>query len=655
MYKYRAISKKEISILEGNNCRSSDWSKITVSEKFSPENIFDSVFEGDVKLGSFSANHIFPSGIVKKSGIYRAYLFNCIIGDDVYIENISGCIANYEIKSNVIISGVNNIYCQGQSSFGVGTDISVLVETGGRDVKLYKGISAQAAFLSAMFPHDKQFTDKLNDFANKETESAVSEKGTIEEYSRIIGAGEIVNVNVGKYAVLNGPKKLHNGTIISCQDTNTVVGFNVIAEDFIIDSGAEITDGAMIYKTFVGQATVISKGFTSHDSLFFSNYMMENGEACAVFAGPYTVSMHKSTLLIAAMFSFMNAGSGSNQSNHMYKLGAHHQGIIERGGSLGSDAYLMWPARIGIFSMVMGRHYSHPDVSNLPFSMLYQTEEATMLSPGIMLEKSGTMRNVVKWAERDNRKGENQRDLITHGKLTPYSVEKIVEGYKFLSASLKKMKPQFPFIEYNGVVIKKEAAKKGLELYRRAIDIYISENVMQRIALCKENENFLDYLKPSEEFPEAVWYDLSGMITPSFRVDKLMNQVINAELSSAEDFEAELVNINKSYDDDNWNWCHKLIELWYGITIEDASVNEIRKVLEKGLEALTTSFENHLEDALKEFEGVSKVSFGINDDESIRNKDFSNVRGEFDSNPFIMRLRKDYKEKMSNYLALIKR
>ena len=169
MYKYRAISKKEISILEGNNCRSSDWSKITVSEKFSPENIFDSVFEGDVKLGSFSANHIFPSGIVKKSGIYRAYLFNCIIGDDVYIENISGCIANYEIKSNVIISGVNNIYCQGQSSFGVGTDISVLVETGGRDVKLYKGISAQAAFLSAMFRHDKQFTDKLNDFSNKET------------------------------------------------------------------------------------------------------------------------------------------------------------------------------------------------------------------------------------------------------------------------------------------------------------------------------------------------------------------------------------------------------------------------------------------------------------------------------------------------------
>ena len=35
---------------------------------------------------------------------------------------------------------------------------------------------------------------------------------------------------------------------------------------------------------------------------------------------------------IAGMFSFMNAGSGSNQSNHMYKLGPIHQGTMEKGG-----------------------------------------------------------------------------------------------------------------------------------------------------------------------------------------------------------------------------------------------------------------------------------------------------------------------------------
>lgn len=90
------------------------------------------------------------------------------------------------------------------------------------------------------------------------------------------------------------------------------------------------------------------------------------------FAGPFTVTHHKSTLLIAGMFSFMNAGSGSNQSNHMYKLGPIHQGALERGAKTTSDSYILWPARIGAFSLVMGRHVNHPDTSDLPFSYLIE-------------------------------------------------------------------------------------------------------------------------------------------------------------------------------------------------------------------------------------------------------------------------------------------
>ena len=97
------------------------------------------------------------------------------------------------------------------------------------------------------------------------------------------------------------------------------------------------------------------------------------------FAGPYTVTHHKSTLLIAGMFSFMNAGSGSNQSNHMYKLGPIHQGTLERGAKTTSDSYILWPARVGAFSLVMGRHVNHSDTSNLPFSYLIEQNNTTYL------------------------------------------------------------------------------------------------------------------------------------------------------------------------------------------------------------------------------------------------------------------------------------
>ena len=52
---------------------------------------------------------------------------------------------------------------------------------------------------------------------------------------------------------------------------------------------------------------------------------------------------------------YKRQGSGSNQSNHMYKLGPIHQGAMERGAKTTSDSYILWPARVGAFSLVMGR------------------------------------------------------------------------------------------------------------------------------------------------------------------------------------------------------------------------------------------------------------------------------------------------------------
>ena len=54
----------------------------------------------------------------------------------------------------------------------------------------------------------------------------------------------------------------------------------------------------------------------------------------------------------------------------MYKLGPIHQGTLERGAKTTSDSYILWPARVGAFSLVMGRHVNHADTSNLPFSYL---------------------------------------------------------------------------------------------------------------------------------------------------------------------------------------------------------------------------------------------------------------------------------------------
>ena len=100
----------------------------------------------------------------------------------------------------------------------------------------------------------------------------------------------------------------------------------------------------------------------------------------------------------------MNAGSGSNQSNHMYKLGPIHQGIMERGSKTTSDSYLLWPARIGPFTLVVGRHYKNLDTSSLPFSYLIESNDDSILVPGINLRSVGTIRDAQKWPLSDGRK-----------------------------------------------------------------------------------------------------------------------------------------------------------------------------------------------------------------------------------------------------------
>jgi hypothetical protein len=139
-------------------------------------------------------------------------------------------------------------------------------------------------------------------------------------------------------------------------------------EKFIVCSDSVVTESTIVDKCFVGQGCYLGKHYSAENSLFFANCGGYHGEACSIFAGPFTVTHHKSTLLIAGIYSFMNAGSGSNQSNHMYKLGPIHQGIMERGSKTTSDSYLLWPAQDWSVHTCNGQplqEYGHLDASLL--------------------------------------------------------------------------------------------------------------------------------------------------------------------------------------------------------------------------------------------------------------------------------------------------
>ena len=87
---------------------------------------------------------------------------------------------------------------------------------------------------------------------------------------------------------------------------------------------------------------------------------------------------------------------------------------MERGAKTTSDSYILWPARVGAFSLVMGRHVNHADTSNLPFSYLIEQRNTTYLVPGVNLRSVGTIRDAQKWPKRDKRKDPNRLDYINY-------------------------------------------------------------------------------------------------------------------------------------------------------------------------------------------------------------------------------------------------
>ena len=409
---YRKLTEQEIEQLTLQGCFAGDWSEIEVSGDFLAERIRGSYFSGVVRIGPQHDKVSLFGGVQEDCGIYGSRVHNCVVGADVYINNVTGRLGNYVIEDGVVIDHVDLLAVDGSSSFGNGTEVAVINEAGGREVPIYDKLSAQTAYFLAVYRGHTKVVENLYRLIEEYALSVQSDMGVIGSGARVINCRTLKNVRIGPGALLEGVGRLENGSVNSCPEDPAYVGTDVIAEDFIICSGARVTDGTIIKKCFVGQGTELGRQYSAENSLYFANCVGFHGEACSVFAGPYTVTHHKSTLLIAGLYSFLNAGSGSNQSNHMYKLGPVHQGIVERGSKTTSDSYLLWPARIGAFTLVMGRHYGNCDTSNLPYSYLIEHEDESVLVPAVNLRSVGTVRDARKWPRRDNRKGPDRKSVV---------------------------------------------------------------------------------------------------------------------------------------------------------------------------------------------------------------------------------------------------
>ena len=634
---YRKLQPEEIRQLINQGCCADDWELVTVAKDFNPIHVQHVRFSGTNKLGAFRKSYTLPGGLTVHSGISHATLHNCVIGNDVHIYNIKNYIANYVIDDGSYIENVHLLLVDGKSRFGNGVLVPVMNEGGGREIPIFNELSAHLAYILTLYRHRPSLIDTLQKKIDAYSEALESDMGYIGKEVKILNCGSIKNVRIGDYASINGASVLDNGSINSNAQAPVYIGSGVKCNDFILSSGVEITDSTLVSKCFIGQGCIMGKHYSALDSLFFCNCQGMHGEATAIFAGPYTVSHHKSSLLIAGMFSFLNAGSGSNQSNHMYKLGPIHQGVAERGAKTTSDSYLLWPARVGAFTLVMGRHTKHSDTSDLPFSYMIENATDSYLVPAVNLRSVGTIRDAQKWPKRDNRKDSKKIDQVNFNLLSPYTIQKMMKGKEILMELENISGKTTEVYAYQNCLIRNSSLKKGIKLYEIGISKFLGNSLISRLEQHQFSniEEIRSILRPDTATGLGEWLDLSGLIAPKSSINQLLDRIENTPIT-LDEIQASFEEMHSNYYSYEWTWALDKLLIKWGKKLEDVCIEDLMKTIEEWKASVVALDKMVYEDAKKEFNLNAQTGFGIDGDEEQKHLDFESVRGNFESNPFVL-------------------
>ena len=604
MRDYRQLTQEEIDVLERNNCWAENWESVKVADDFSPYGFHRVMFYGDIRLGVFDLQVEVTKGFTKHSGINDATLRNVTIGDNCLIEKIGNFINNYTIGDNCYISNVSTMETTEGATYGEDHMISVLNEMGDGNLVLFHDLNSQLAAFMVKHFNDKVLKEKITRLIREEVRFSLPDRGTIGNNVKIINTKEITNTVVKDDCEINGASRLSDCTILSSKDASVYIGTGVICENSIISNGCSITNSVKMQDCFVGEACQVANGFTAQASVFFANSYMANGEACAAFCGPFSASHHKSSLLIGGEFSFYNAGSNTNFSNHAYKMGPLHYGTLERGTKTASGAYVLMPAKIGAFSVCFGKLMNHPDMRCLPFAYLLAYGDTMYIVPGRNITTVGLYRDIKKWPKRDKRAASCRKSIINFDWLSPFTVGEIVQGKKILEALRQAGGDNVSSYNYHEYIINATSLRKGIKYYDIALRIYMGAVLKRAI-----KGGFLG--KPTSDIGLGHWTDLSGLLLPISEEERLIDDIKNGNIESIKEILDRFIDIDNHYRQYQWTWTYRLILDYYGL--DELSDSDLPRIREDYIRARRAWVAEIRKDAEKEF-AMGDVEQSVFDD-----------------------------------------
>lgn len=305
----------------------------------------------------------------------------------------------------------------------------------------------------------------------------------------------------------------------------------------------------------------------------------------------------------------------------------------------------------------MGRHVNHPDTSGMPFSYLIEHGSKSYLVPGANLKSVGTIRDAQKWPRRDKRTDPNKLDCINFNLLSPYTIQKMLQGINTLQGLKKTSGETSETYSFQSTTIKNHSLEKGINLYTLAVHKFMGNSIIKRL----EGGAFADIddlhrrMKPTDCLGQGEWIDLLGLIVPKQAVSNEIEHIVSTPGYTLEETEAFFRDMHKRYYDMEWTWVCDVMPRWYGKTYEQLTPEDIIGIVKKWNESVVALDRMLYDDARKEFSMVSRIGFGVDGSTEQRDFDFEQVRGEFESDAFVKMVCKHIEDKTALGNELIER
>lgn len=512
----RRLTAAEVKKLKEDGNTSDNWKNIFVVENFIPENIKNNVFVGKVILGNFPSNIIQKEGMITPSGIYNSVIADSEIGNGAAIRDVRN-IANYIIKDNAFIVNVGKICCEGETLFANGNNISVAIETGGREVKAFAEINIAISEQIAKNRSDKKLQNEYNKFIDDYCEKIKFSKGIIEENAVVLNTNEITNTFIGKSCLIKNTTLIRNSTILSNEEEQTSILNGAYVNDSIIQWGCGVDTMAIVDSSVLIEHSHAERHAKVIQSIIGPNSVIAEGEITSSLVGPF-VGFHHQALLIAALWAEGkgNVGYGANVgSNHTGK--APDQEILPGEGTFfGLGVNIKFPSNFSKapYSIFATGVNTLPQIIEYPFSLInvpMQYDEKippafNEISPGWVLKHNiySIKRNEIKYASRDK----SRRSKINYDVFSPEIMKMVEKSRDILKIIYDKKKiytsKEFPGLGKN--FMKEESRQEAVDVYSFFLEYYGLKGLKKIIADCIKN-NKIGEIKNlfKKESPCPVW------------------------------------------------------------------------------------------------------------------------------------------------------